>query len=209
MMRSPRVFVIWSLLAVSATVASGTPVVCATNANLIQNCAFNEGLNPAYTSVEVPLDWTQLGTWDSYDSLTQAESLEPGGYSVKNGDGPPDLTGIGQTVTDVAGQTYMLSFWLFQDADNTTGPGQQYGATWDGTVLLDETNQPLSTSWTEFSYTVVGTGSDTIELGGDSYHGYNYVDDVSLAATPEPGTFALLLTGLLGLLIGTAKRKAG
>jgi hypothetical protein len=84
---------------------------------------------------------------------------------VKNGADPPYLTGISQTVADVAGQSYYtFSFRLFQDGDNTTGPGQEYGATRDGTILLDETDQPLSTSWTEFSYTVVGTGNNTVEL---------------------------------------------
>lgn len=198
----------WSLLAVSPAVVAGGPIVCATTDNLIQNCAFNQGLNPAYTSVEVPLNWTALGSWDSYDSLTQAESLEPGGYSVKNGDGPPNLSGISQTLADVAGQSYTFSFWLFQDGDNTTGPGQDYGATWDGNILLDETDQPLSTSWTEFSYTVVGTGNDTVQLGGDSYHGYNYVDDVSVTATPEPGTLGMILIGLIGVVIRTPKRNA-
>ena len=206
-MRHPRAFQFLSLFAVSAAVASANAPICATTGNLIQNCAFNEGLNPAYASVDVPADWTELGSWDSYDSLTQAESLEPGGYSVKNGDAPPNLTGIGQTVTDVAGQTYTLSFWLFQDGDNSTGPGQAYGAEWDGTIVFAETDQPRSTSWTEVNVTVVGTGDDTVELGGDSYHGYNYVDDVSLTATPEPSTFTMILTGLMGAVIGTIKRK--
>jgi hypothetical protein len=211
-MQTSRAFVFLSLLAVSAAVASADSPVCATAGNLIQNCAFNEGLNPAYLpGADVPADWTELGTWDSYDSLTQAESLEPGGYSVKNGDDPPYLTGVGQTVTDVAGQSYTLSFWLLQDGDNTTGPGQAYGAEWDGNIVFAEIDQPASTSWTEFSVTVVGTGSDTVALGGDSYHGYNYLDDVSLTPVPEGGSLALCLFGLvaIGLRMGIARRGTG
>jgi hypothetical protein len=161
----------------------------------------------------VPSDWTDLGTWDSYDSLTQAYSLEPGGYSVKDGDYPA-LTGLGQTVTDVPGQSYMLSFWLYQDGNNSAGtptdPLQGYGAQWDSNTVFEEINQPASTSWKEFSVNVVGTGSDTVSLGGISDHGYNYVDDVSLTPVPEGGSplaFGLISLAAIGLGMGIARRR--
>jgi hypothetical protein len=60
-----------------------------------------------------------------------------------------------------------------------------------------------------FTYNVVGTGSDTVQFGGYSDHGYNYLDDIALtpAQVPEPGTLGLVLAGLVVVAARIYRRR--
>jgi hypothetical protein len=98
-----------------------------------------------------------------------------------------------------AGQAYTVTFFLEQR------PG--YGAN-PVTVSIDGVTEtitpPNDDTWTKYSVVFhysVGPGTGT-------YDNDTGLADVSIAATPEPGTLMLLGTGLLGFA-GFARRKFG
>lgn len=131
------------------------------------------------------------------------------GYTSQDADGFFAFLGavgsdavISQTVSDSSGQTYTVSFWY-----NANGSGpSDFSASWDGTSLLSLTNA-LTNGWTLYSFTVTGTGSDTLSFGARNDPDYDALDNVAIfASTPEPGTLALLGLGLTAL-IGITRRK--
>jgi hypothetical protein len=117
-----------------------------------------------------------------------------------------------QSVATMAGAWYDLSFWYAARPNTGTMPSDtnQIGVYWNG-VSLGLFNQ-LPTSqhqWLNFSFNVLGTGSDTVEFRAmgtsDSYGGS--LDNVRLNSVPEPSSVALAL----GALVAAAglRRRAG
>jgi hypothetical protein len=79
--------------------------------------------------------------------------------------------------------------------------------------LLDLTNTNVPTAWTEYSYSVTGTGSDTVTFTAYNNPDWFYLDDVEVVASgptaspvPEPGSAMLLGFGFVGVAIGYVRR---
>jgi PEP-CTERM motif len=115
---------------------------------------------------------------------------------------------ISQTIADTAGAQYTFSFWFNAVGDNPS----DFSASWDGTQLLSLTNPTTGGVWTQFTFQVTGTGSDTITFAGRDDPAWMALDNVSLTqnsttgTTPEPSSFLLMGSGVLALG-GAIRRK--
>jgi hypothetical protein len=121
----------------------------------------------------------------------------------------PDCDSIGQTIETTANNPYTFSFWLAQPyrVNDPDHPGN-FEALWNGASVLS-INTADEFPWTHYTSTVWATGPsatlgfygradrDTTGLRGFFLTGISVVP----AAVPEPGSFVLLISGLL-LLAG-------
>jgi hypothetical protein len=121
---------------------------------------------------------------------------------------------ISQSVADTSGASYSLQMWLWSDGGGGSGAVKdEFKIAWNGTTISDMINIPAG-PYTLLSFTVVGTGSDTLTLSGldnGDNPGALALDDVSLnpavAGAPEPSTMAIAGIGILGFIADTWRRR--
>ncbi|MGD0831258.1 MAG: PEP-CTERM sorting domain-containing protein [Terracidiphilus sp.] len=125
-----------------------------------------------------------------------------------------------QDLTTVAGQLYSVSFWANSDSPNTfslTENGSSIGGipgsivdngfpnSNNSSLFVDYTGEFVATSTiTDLEFTAFANPTLAEYINGD---GSVVIDDVSVSATPEPGSIILMLTGLLGLGLLIAKKR--
>jgi PEP-CTERM motif-containing protein len=168
----------------------------ATAANIVLNGGFETGTLPS---------WTLTNPEGDHTTITAADA-HTGSYAVSFGNVNSDAT-LAQTLSDVIGVNYTFSFWLETFGDSPS----DFSAKFDTTVLLGESN-PVAVDYTQFSYNVVGTGSDTISFLGSDGPDEILLDDVSVvdnsSPTPEPSTLVLAGLGCVGLLARYRTRES-
>jgi hypothetical protein len=176
--------------------AHATPSVCdAVSGNLVANCGFETG---DFTG------WTEGGNFEDsavvnypFDEYSGPNS---GSYFAILGPVGPDGT-LSQTLSTSSGTDYTFDFYLASVGDNPS----DFSAYWDGTQLLSLTDPNSGAAYTLYSFSVVGTGSDTIQFDVADDPEYMALDDISVApsvaSTPEPGSLSLLLLGLAAAVI--------
>jgi hypothetical protein len=85
---------------------------------------------------------------------------------------------LSQTFPTVSGASYDISFWLESNFSSTTNDFQ---ASWNGNVLLNETNLG-NVGWTNFQLTVTATGTNSALQFGYLTQLYFGLDDVSVSS---------------------------
>jgi hypothetical protein len=119
-----------------------------------------------------------------------------------------DTSGILQTLTGLTvGQTYDVSFAFESSSAATTGINASFG----GQTLLDLTAAPAATpGYTDYSFDVVATSStETLSFGLKDDFDFVELDDVNVSAVPEPGSLALICTGLVAIAFVSRRRSNG
>lgn len=195
----PRLLVLVSLAA-----------TCLAHANVIQNGSFEEGYTvSSFDGSDAPTDWSFTPASDGgglllvgglgSSNFDLGVSAEDGSSYLAFGALGPALDSISQTLSTTAGASYDFSFWL--DTDQSAGPPMQLVAAWGSNTVLNLT-APLSASgWNLYSFSVTGTGSDTVSFSGFDSYGYTLLDNVQVQpiATGD-GAPGLLLT--IGTVFG-------
>jgi hypothetical protein len=214
---------------VAASVAFATAVSGAIFALNVQSAyASSLILNGSFEA-----DIQAANSWAIYANLTgwtggpgwTGNAGDPGGIELRNNVAGTASDGVNfieldvyhnslasQTIVTTLTQTYNLSFAY---APRVGVPASSNGIEvfWGGTSLGIFTGDgTVSTAWTVFNFSVIGTGSDVVRfvaVGTDDSLGGS-LDAVALTATPLPAALPLLATGLgaFGLLGWRRKRKA-
>ena len=126
-------------------------------------------------------NWTQSGYTNSSRVTTGSTFAHSGRYGAElYAPGSAGAFGfLSQTLATTSGASYLLSFWL----DNPFGSTpNDFQVSWNGNVLLDETNLG-SFGWTNIQLTVTASGtSSTLQFGYLSGALYFGLDDVGVAS---------------------------
>lgn len=195
--------------------------------NLVQNCGFEHATLTGPGTV--PADWT-VNQWTNNDDVITnvnepgyANDVHSGSFALQIGNDPgepgyPLFNGaaiVSQSFADVSGEKLTFNFFLLngEAPNNADDEFQAFFDSTSGTPLLQILNSSAPQGYTEYSYQVTGTGSDTITFTANNGPNYFYLDDVSVVEdgpstppVPEPSSLILAGSGMLALL-GAARRK--
>jgi hypothetical protein len=139
----------------------------------------------------------------------------PGAFAPEDGTfaayfGPVgDTATISQTIATTPGDEYSLSFYL---ANPVGGTPNYFNVTF-GNSSFSFTNFGTAFTWQQFTLTTLATTDQTqLSFTFRNDPSYWFLDNVTVqqsgGTVPEPGTFALFGSGVLGLA-GFARRKFG
>jgi hypothetical protein len=120
-----------------------------------------------------------------FENITSAQLVHSGLYGAffaQSG----SLADLSQTLPVVAGQSYVLSFWLTSVAAEGSTTPNEFLTQWNGTTLYDQTDLGAF-GWTSFQFVVSATSSTaTLNFGFRNDPAGFAFDDVSLQPIPPP-----------------------
>jgi hypothetical protein len=144
--------------------------------------------------------WTQTG--DTSFSGVDPLAAQSGGFGAFFG--PSAIGGISQSFATVAGSIYQVRFGL---ALNDSAQPNSFSWTWNGVAESPALVNSSAFDFTNFSAVVSATGStSTIAFSFRDPQAFYFLDNVSVAAVPEPPEVALMLAGL-ALVLGKLRRQ--
>jgi PEP-CTERM motif len=174
--------------------------------NLVVNGGFEDSIPyPGQGSnIWIPNDWTLSDPDPGYTAVECGANTAHTGRCAAYFSDVSQTGSFTQTLDTTPGTSYVLSFYL-----EIIGGPNQFTVDWGGAQILDLTNA-ADEGYTLYTIDVSATSASTdLSFSGLNVPGVSYIDDVSVetvGATPEPGTFALLGTGLLSC-VGLVRRR--
>lgn len=197
-----------------ATFAAAAAFTGSAQAATLLNGSFESGTNPGTFTTVAAGDTAITGWTVAGGSVDYIGSY----WTAQNGVRSIDLSGnsigtLAQTINDlIAGVTYNVTYWVSKNPDGgaptrtgTIAVGNS-SSTFSYSAVNDRTNM-LWESRT-FSFLAGGT-SGTLSFASDSSGDCCFgpaLDNVSIAAVPEPATWAMMITGF-GLVGGAMRRR--
>lgn len=192
-------------------------VACAASAQA--NVLSNPGFESSVTSSTGPIgNWTRVGEggrWSTGNAFEGQGAFSVWGIWEPVGAGGP-LTSIYQIFSTTSGQRYDLSFAYKASSPGLGADPVGYGSVTVSsgsigsfTEVLDQSVQGDGT-WRTFRSSFVATGTQSeIAFARDPNTSLGLrIDSVNVTPVPEPGTYAMLGSGMLAL-IGALRRRRG
>jgi hypothetical protein len=168
--------------------------------NLVENGSFETGDFSG---------WTQTGD-TSFTFVT--DDLAAGGPTdgiYHAAFGPVDgVGGIFQFIDTTPGQSYLLSFDIAYLGGDPNGFFLAWGDPDDPQVLIDGADFPGFDYATASGTVVATTASSFLLFAFYSPPSFWLLDNVSLTAVPEPGTWAMLIAGFGMVGLASRRRRA-
>ncbi len=132
-------------------------------------------------------DWTVVGSGSAYNFVDDGSSsgITPhsGTYLAIFGE-VGQLAYFSQVLPTSAGQSYLLSFWLYSLTYTGQTTPNDFLAQWNGNTLVNSTNLSAF-GWTNLQFIVTATGPSTIlQFGGQDDPAYLGLDDVTVEPIP-------------------------
>jgi len=158
------------------------PVNLAAGQSIVQNGGFETGDFTGWTLVGDTVVYDPfIGQYIFYNLVAAGSDLaHSGNYGAFLGEGGYAAT-LSQTLVTIPNQRYLVSCWL----DNpTNGPGQQFGASWNGTNFVNLLNPPVL-AWTNFQFVATAIATNTLlQFAARNDPNYFGFDDVSVTPVP-------------------------
>jgi len=194
------------LCACAAIIALGSGVTQAGAVELLTNGGFESGSFSGWTQNPVQTQDAVLATGAPAAEYAAQSGTYYAQLSYISGQSTATLS---QGFADTSGQPLTVSFWLTADGKNPS----RFAASFDGNLLQDFTSGTgnnavvAARGWTEYTYSVLATGNDTLTFTYDDGGSLNAdhpanlgLDTVSVAsAVPEPSTWAMMILGFAGV----------
>jgi choice-of-anchor C domain-containing protein len=202
-------------LAITALAAS-LALPLSANAATIINGSFEQGTPPGgFTTVGT--NGTNIAGWTvtsgSVDYIGNYWTAADGSRSIDLAGNQPGI--ISQILSTVIGQVYNVTFSISRNPDNGANPRNGF-VTWTGAsnqaFSFNNTSSTRSNMlWEQRTVQFTATStSTTLGFGADPASSQNAfgpaLDNVTIAAVPEPSTWLMLLAGF-GLVGGAMRRR--
>jgi len=200
------------LLGLAATLSLGS----AANAATILNGSFEDGVNPGSFST-LANGSTAINGWTiggaSVDYIGSYWTAQEGSRSI-------DLAGMGigsisQVIATNIGQAYNVSFFVSRNPDGGLTPRNGFVDVGGTPTLVSFANGASTTAnmgWELRNFGFTATSTDTtLRFAADpATSGANFglgIDNVMIAAVPEPTTWMMMLIGMAGVGFSMRRKK--
>ena len=205
--------------AVIAVAPAFADVCQTTPGNVVANCGFENGVYTSTvmgeTNSSVPNSWIANFGFDLEPGFNHVESsLVYQGTSalqIGNDDDQP-VPQLSQTFTDISGATYSGSLYVDYGGAGTSDTLPFFNVLIDNNSVLSLDHTAPGT-YTRYTFSFTGTGSDTLALQGNTSPSEWFVDNITVTTTasavPEPGeVFPLAGALVCGAFYMVRRRRA-
>ena len=201
----------------SAAMAAGLMAAGAAGAATFTNGSFeNATVDPGAGFVTLGGGSTAIDGWvvqpDSIDYIGGYWQPEDGARSIDLSGNAPG--GISQTFDTILGRSYLVTFFLAGNPDGGTGAKLALTSATGGPVQTDiftvtPSDSRANMGWQQYTYRFTATGAaTTLTFSSATPTPYGpALDNVSVAAVPEPAEWALMLVGFGGLGAVARRRR--